>query len=137
MSKLTNQKMLFMKAFGNHFLEWMDWVADDLFPKDVDMEKARIALQQVKRFNPKGLITLWFKQIYSRYKKQIDDEDFSFFVVKDYSWDIEQGPSVNADKALKVIDRIRDQLKDLNEDQKKKQMGFVKNLSKLSLLYFS
>ena len=51
MSKLTNQKMLFMKAFGNHFLEWMDWVADDLFPKDVDMEKARIALQQVKRFN--------------------------------------------------------------------------------------
>ena len=137
MSKRANQKMLFMKAFGNHFLEWMDWVADDLFPKDVDMEKARLALQQVKKFNPKGLITLWFKQIYSRYKKQIDDEDFSFFVVKDYSWDIEQGPAVNADKALKVIDRIRDQLKDLTEDQKKKQMRFVKNLSKLSLLYFS
>ena len=135
MSKLTNQKMLFMKAFGNHFLEWIDWVCDDLFPKDVDMEKARIALQQVKRFNPKGLITLWYRQIYARYKKQIDDEDFTFFVVKDYSWDIEEGAAVNAEKALKVIDRIRGQLNNLKDEDKSKQMKFVKTLSKLSQIY--
>ena len=136
MSKLTNQKMLFMKAFGNHFMEWMDWVCE-LFPKDLDMERARTALQQVKKYNPKGLISLWYKQIYGRYKKQIDDEDFAFFLVKDYSWDIEEGYAVNADKALKVIDRIRGQLNKLKDEEKKKQMKFIKTLSKLSLLYFT
>ena len=136
MSKVVQQKQLCLKAFGTHFLEWMDWVCE-LFPKDVDMEKARTALQQVKKYNPKGLITLWYRQIYARYKKQIDDEDFTFFVVKDYSWDIEQGAAVNAEKALKVIDRIRGQLNDLKDEEKKKQMKFIKTLSKISLIYFT
>ena len=136
MSKVIAQKQLCLKAFGNHFLEWMDWVCE-LFPNDVDMEKARTALQQVKKYNPKGLITLWYKQIYSRYKKQIDEEDFSFFVVKDYSWDIEQGSVVNAEKALLVIDRIRNELKCLKDEEKSKQMKFVNTLSKLSLIYLS
>ena len=134
MSSTTN-KSLILKAFGNHFLEWLDWVCE-IFPKDVDMESARTSLKGVKKINPKGLITLWYKQIYSRYKKEIDDGDFEFFVVKDYSWDIETGPAVNAEKALKVIDRIRSQLNQLDEDNKKKQMKFVGNLSKLSLMYF-
>ena len=136
MAKVVAQKQLCLKAFGNHFMEWMDWVCE-LFPKDLDMERARTALQQVKKYNPKGLITLWYKQIYCRYKKQIDDEDFSFFLVKDYSWDIEEGYAVNADKALKVIDRIRGQLNKLKDEEKKKQMKFIKTLSKLSLLYFT
>jgi len=136
MSKVISQKQLCLKAFGNHFLEWMDWVCE-LFPNDVDMEKARTALQQVKKYNPKGLITLWYNQIYSRYKKQIDEEDFSFFVVKDYSWDIEQGSVVNAEKALLVIDRIRNELKSLKDEDKSKQMKFVNTLSKLSLIYLS
>jgi|TARA_Y100000992_G_scaffold295529_1_gene256560 hypothetical protein len=136
MAKVVAQKQLCLKAFGNHFMEWMDWVCE-LFPKDLDMERARTALQQVKKYNPKGLISLWYKQIYSRYKKQIDDEDFAFFLVKDYSWDIEEGYAVNADKALKVIDRIRGQLNKLKDEEKKKQMKFIKTLSKLSLLYFT
>ena len=136
MSKVIAQKQLCLKAFGNHFLEWMDWVCE-LFPNDVDMEKARTALQQVKKYNPKGLITLWYKQIYSRYKKQIDEEDFGFFVVKDYSWDIEEGAAVNAEKALQVIDRIRNELKSLKDEEKSKQMKFVNTLSKLSLIYLS
>ena len=136
MAKVVAQKQLCLKAFGNHFMEWMDWVCE-LFPKDLDMERARTALQQVKKYNPKGLISLWYKQIYSRYKKQIDDEDFAFFLVKDYSWDIEEGYAVNADKALKVIDRIRGQLDKLKDEEKKKQMKFIKTLSKLSLLYFT
>ena len=136
MAKVVAQKQLCLKAFGNHFMEWMDWVCE-LFPKDLDMERARTALQQVKKYNPKGLISLWYKQIYSRYKKQIDDEDFAFFLVKDYSWDIEEGYAVNADKALKVIDRIRGQLDKLKDEEKKKQMKFIKTLYKLSLLYFT
>ncbi len=136
MAKVVAQKQLCLKAFGNHFMEWMDWVCE-LFPKDLDMERARTALQQVKKYNPKGLISLWYKQIYTRYKKQIDDEDFAFFLVKDYSWDIEEGYAVNADKALKVIDRIRGQLNKLKDEEKKKQMKFIKTLSKLSLLYFT
>ena len=136
MSKVIAQKQLCLKAFGNHFLEWMDWVCE-LFPNDVDMEKARTALQQVKKYNPKGLITLWYKQIYSRYKKQIDEEDFGFFVVKDYSWDIEEGAAVNAEKALQVIDRIRNELKMLKDEDKAKTMKFVNTLSKLSLIYLS
>ena len=126
MAKVVAQKQLCLKAFGNHFMEWMDWVCE-LFPKDLDMERARTALQQVKKYNPKGLISLWYKQIYSRYKKQIDDEDFAFFLVKDYSWDIEEGYAVNADKALKVIDRIRGQLDKLKDEEKKKANEIYKN----------
>ncbi len=136
MSSSATNKSLFLKAFGNHFLEWMDWVCE-LFPDDVDMESARTSLTGVKKINPKGLIALWYRQIYARYKKQIDEGDFEFFVVKDYSWDIEAGPAVNAEKALKVIDRIRHQLNGLDDINKKKQMKFVGNLSKLSLMYFS
>tara|TARA_B100000424_G_C22768454_1_gene413928 strand:+ start:134 stop:544 length:411 start_codon:yes stop_codon:yes gene_type:complete len=136
MSKVIAQKQLCLKAFGNHFLEWMDWVCE-LFPNDVDMEKARTALTQVKKYNPKGLITLWYRQIYNRYKTQIDNEDFGFFVVKDYSWDIEEGSAVNAEKALQVIDRIRNELKGLKEEDKSKTMKFVNTLSKLSLIYLS
>ena len=52
----------------------------------------------VKKYNPKGLITLWYRQIYARYKKQIDDEDFTFSKRK--------GPMINVKKTSKPSNEI-------------------------------
>ena len=87
------------------------------------------------KLNPILFITGYYKQIYARYKKYIDDGDFNFFAEKDYSWDIEDGTLVNAKKALETIHTIRKELHRFSDDVKSRWMKYVKTVSKLSLLY--
>tara|TARA_B100000927_G_C16352957_1_gene424072 strand:- start:127 stop:567 length:441 start_codon:yes stop_codon:yes gene_type:complete len=128
-----------LKAFTTNHKEWMEWTSTLFTDEHTQSHKTirngcEIVINFIK-YNPPLYITGFYKQVYARYKNQIDTEDFNFFVEKDYSWDIEDGTLVNAKKALETIHTIRKGLNDFPDETKAKWMKYVKTVSKLSLMY--
>jgi hypothetical protein len=59
----------------------------------------------------------------------------AFFVSKDYSHDVRNLGS-NAELTLKTLDMMRDRVKEMQVDDKATAIKYVKNLIKLSNLYW-
>lgn len=128
-----------LKAFCTNYKEWMEWTATLFKEEDNDIHKTirngcEIVIKFIK-LNPVVFITGYYKQVYAMYKTQIDGDNFDFFAQKDYSWDIADGPLVNAKKALETIHVIRKGVSEFPDDIKAKWMKYVKTVSKLSLMY--
>ena len=58
-----------------------------------------------------------------------------FFLNKDYIQDI--SGCENSRVILSAIDKLREPLRDMGTDNKKKAIKYVQNLTKLSILYFN
>jgi hypothetical protein len=128
-----------LKAFCTNYKEWMEWTATLFKEENNPTHKTirngcEIVIKFIK-LNPALFILGYYKQVYARYKTQINGDNFDFFVEKDYSWDIEDGTLVNARKALETIHVIRRGLKEFPDETKAKWMKYVKTVSKLSLMY--
>ncbi|MAP67427.1 MAG: hypothetical protein CMF80_07005 [Candidatus Marinimicrobia bacterium] len=139
MNNLVIDEKSILNAFCKNYKEWMEWTVS-LFKEENNKTHKTIrgGCELVCNFiklNPILFITGYYKQIYARYKKYIDDGDFNFFAEKDYSWDIEDGALVNAKKALETIHTIRKELHKFSDHVKSRWMKYVKTVSKLSLLY--
>ena len=139
MNNLNLDDKSILKAFCKNYKEWMEWTTVLFKDENNKTHKTiRNGCQLVCNFiklNPILFITGFYKQIYARYKKYIDNGDFNFFAEKDYSWDIQDGTLVNAKKALETIHTIRKELDTFTDDVKTKWMKYVKTVSKLSLMY--
>jgi hypothetical protein len=60
-------------------------------------------------------------------------ESIDYFINKDYTQDVMDSP--NSKKIIMGIDRLRNPVKDMNEENKKKSMGYIQNLTKLCTIY--
>ena len=87
----------------------------------------------LKKMNPAIVIKTWKKYIADRYLEQINNDDVSFFISKDYSNDLIY--SYNPDKIIDTINRLRDPIRNMDESDQVKTMKYIKNLTKMSLLY--
>ena len=67
------------------------------------------------------------------YAQKISDGDLSFFIEKDYSNDLKDMDGNDA--IMQKIDRLRGQVRTMSEEDQKKSMEYVQNLTKLSALY--
>jgi hypothetical protein len=83
--------------------------------------------------NPKLLIKSWDIFVVGKYKSVIENGDMSFFMNKDYGEDLVSNP--NSRKIMDAIDRLRQPVKMMNEDEQKKILGYIQNLTKISELY--
>jgi len=118
-------------VFNNHFA---DFVSDiqTVFPDDVDLLTAKNSLLAIRKANPKLLVKIWVKYVYSPYKTQIDNGDLGFFLTKDYASDLTS--SDNSEKIMESIDRLRNPIKNMDAENQAKTMKYIQNLSKLSML---
>lgn len=119
-------------AFNNHLMEFIEDV-EQIFPEDHDIKTAKTAFQMIKKTNPRLTILLWKANITIPYGEQIENNDISFFLEKDYTDDV-QG-SGHEKRILEAVDRLRKPVSLMGEENQAKAMKYIQNLSKLSAMY--
>jgi hypothetical protein len=101
----------------------------------VDILTGKNSILAFKKVNPALIIRIWATYIASVYADQIEKNDISFFIGKDYKDDLIYTP--NAENIMAVINRIREPISLMNPQDQIKTMKYIKNLSKLSMMYVS
>lgn len=127
-------KSTILKTFNTQLMEFINDVIS-LIPEDLDLQTAGTFIEGLKKVNPRLVITTWNNWIALEYRKEIEAGDFSFFEDKDYSRDMVGSNSEQ--KILEVIERIRMDIKNMGDNNKKKSLKYMQNLTKLSDIYFS
>jgi len=62
----------FVSVFNDHFAEFVNDV-QSVFPNDPDILTAKNAFIAVRKANPKLLVRIWIKYVYSPYQTQIEN----------------------------------------------------------------
>ena len=125
--------MSILKAFTGHLIEFVNEIRN-VFPNDSHLRTSGIFLEGLVKINPKSIIIGWKECVNDLYKDQILKGDLEYFINKDYNEDLEG--SDNKGKILKTIDSFRDKIRNMGEDNKKKSMKYIQNLTKLCNMYF-
>lgn len=118
-------------VFNDHFSEFVNDI-QSVFPDDADILTAKNALLAIRKANPKLIVKIWVKYVYSPYKEEIEAGNINFFITKDYSSDLSVND--NADKIMESINRLRSPVKDMSPENQAKTMKYIQNLSKLAML---
>ena len=123
-----------INAFGNHLLEMFNDVLT-IFPGDIDIKAAILALEHLKKSNPKLLISSWQENVVKPYCKEINKGDIQFLVDKDYNYDLQD---YDTDGIIRSkIETLREPIKNMSKTNKSKVVKYVQNLTKISNLYFN
>lgn len=120
-----------VSVFNDHFAEFVNDI-QSVFPDDPDILTAKNALLTIRKANPKLLVKIWLKFVYTPYKTEIEAGNVNFFLTKDYSSDLAKNE--NAEKIMESIDRLRKPVKEMSQENQAKTMKYIQNLSKLSLM---
>jgi hypothetical protein len=125
-------KSSILRGFNTHFLEFLNDLIG-IYPDNEDIMSAKVSFENIKKLNPTIIIKAWYNYVYFPYKGVIDQGDISFFFDKDYSTDLTNVN--NSEEILKVIEKVRGPIKNMDEVNKKHTSQYLKNLSKLSVMY--
>lgn len=118
-----------LTAFNDHFIEFINDV-HCVFPDDADILATKNALTAIRKANPKMIVKIWNIFIVSKYKREIEAGNIEFFINKDYSQDV--SASNNSDKIMECIDRLREPIKNMSQENQSKVIKYIQNLTKLS-----
>lgn len=123
--------MSILTAFNDHFFEFVSEI-QEIFPDDRDLLISKNALLIVRKANPKIIVKIWNTYIVGKYKPEIEAGNLDFFINKDYSDDFVN--TNNSDKIIEAIDRFRQPIKNMTEQNKLKAIKYIQNLTKLACL---
>ena len=131
---MNNDNQVLQKAFNDHFDEFINDIVT-LFPDNIDIRSAKTSLQMLRKANPKILIGVWNKYISSKYSKQIEAGDISFFVDNDYTEDLSNLD--NSSQIMSAFDKLKGPIKEMGDENREKTMKYIQNLKKICDLYHS
>ena len=123
-----------LKAFNTHLIEFISDIIT-IFPEKKSLRITRTALETWKRINPRSIIKIWKESVTDQYKEQIANGEPVFFLEKDYVEDI--SGCENAAYILAAIEKLRGPIRQMGEENQKKAIKYIQNLTKLSELYYS
>lgn len=126
--------MSLVSAFNSHLVDFFEDI-QSIFPDNVDILTGKNSILAFKKVNPALIIRIWATYIASVYSEQIENNDISFFIGKDYKDDLVY--TSNAENIMAIINRIREPISRMNPQDQIKTMKYIKNLSKLSMMYVS
>lgn len=124
--------MSILTAFNNHFEEFLDDIVKS-FPDDMEIATAASALGKLRKANPRVIIMTFKKYVKAHYGSQIEEGKLDFFLEKDYTQDVEGSAQANA--ILDKIDKIKEPIRNMEEEEKAKVLKYLQNLCKLCDLY--
>ncbi len=122
----------YLRAFNDHFMEFVDDI-ERVFPNDVDIVAAKMALITIRKSNPKILITTFKECVAKPYKDEIENGNIDFFINKDYGNDLGEGQEANA--ILDKIDSLRGPIRQMREKELENIVVYIQNLTRLCYLY--
>jgi hypothetical protein len=123
--------MSILTAFNDHFFEFVNDI-QEIFPDDHDLLVSKNSLMLVRKANPKMIVKIWNAYVVGKYKSEIEAGNLDFFINKDYSGDFINAN--NSDKIIESIDRFRQPIKNMSEQNKLKSIKYIQNLTKLAAL---
>jgi len=121
-----------LTAFNDHFMEFVSDI-QSVFPDDHDILASKNAFISIRKINPKLFIRVWSEYVVGKYRSEIEAGNIDYFINKDYSQDVIDSP--NSKKIIMGIDRLRNPVKEMDEENKKKSMTYIQNLTKLCSIY--
>jgi hypothetical protein len=122
------------KAFNTLIFNFIDDIIS-IYPEQEDISIAKTSLMTFKQMNPTIVTKSWYKMVYLPYKNVIDAGDITFFFEKDYNSDLQNIP--NGKEIMKIIDKIRTPISQMDETNKRHCAEYITKLSKLSEIYAS
>jgi hypothetical protein len=125
-------KQQVLKIFNDHFIEFIEDVIR-VFPNDQELTIVKNYFLLIRKSNPKLIITVFYEYVYLKYDKEIQDNNIQFFIDKDYKDDLTENK--NSDKIIESINRLRNPIRSMNEEDKIKTIKYLQNLCKLSNSY--
>jgi hypothetical protein len=126
-------KTTILKAFNNQFEEFLEDV-EVLFPDNTDIKTSKTGLLMLRKANPKKIVSVWYRYICLKYEDEIENENLDYFLTKDYSSDLKMDEGAS-NKVMEGIDKIREPLRQLDQDNRKKTLQYLKNMNQLSKMY--
>jgi hypothetical protein len=127
-----NDKSTVLKAFNNHFFEFIQDIIN-IFPENEDLKSTKTGLEFFKKANPTCIAKAWEYFVHEQYKDVIEKGDITFFFEKDYNNDLTY--MSNAREIMKAIDKIREPVRNMGDENKAHTMKYIQNLCKLSGVY--
>jgi len=129
----------YLSTFNDQFFELMEDIIR-LFPEKVGLRTTKQVFEASRKMNPKIIMEMLNLYLLKPYEEQILNDDFDFFVNKDYTIDVEIIPKAEAlktnnEKILRGIESIRRPLSELPDEDKMKILQYYKNLISLTTLY--
>jgi hypothetical protein len=124
--------MSIVSGFNSHLVDFFEDI-QSIFPDNVDILTGKNSILAFKKVNPALIIRIWATYIAAVYAEQIENNDLSFFIGKDYKEDLIY--AANAENIMAIINRIREPIGQMNPQDQVKTMKYIKNLSKLSMMY--
>lgn len=124
--------MSILKAFNDHFIEFLNDILR-IFPENHDIRTARTSIEALRKVNPRKILLIWKEHIAEPYRQPIENAEIEFFISKDYNKDIQY--TQNNGAILDAIERMRQPVRDMGEENQAKAMKYIQNLTKLSLMY--
>lgn len=132
-------KSIILKTFLSQFSDLMEDVVK-IFPDDKEIFTAKLYFEGIKKVNPRFLITSWKILIADNYEKEISNNNYEFFLKKNYKEDINymaKKRNWEGDYAYinENIETLRDKIASESLHNKEMTMKYINNLTKLSKLY--
>lgn len=127
-------KQHLLKVFNDHFIEFINDIIR-VFPTDVDLNTVKNYFLLIRKSNPKLIITVFHEYVYLKYDEKIQNNNIQFFIDKDYKDDLTENK--HSDKIIESINRLRNPIRLMNEEDKMKTVKYLQNLCKLSNSYIS
>jgi len=125
-------KTAITKAFNKILFEFLDEVIA-IVPENADIKHTRLFLDMMRMANPSMILKLWYTNLSVPYAAQIERNDLSFFIDKEYQEEASYLP--NASEVLQGIDKLRKPVREMSDSNKETSMKYIKKLSNLSVLY--
>lgn len=126
-------KTTILKAFNSQFEEFLEDI-ELLFPENKDIRTTKTGLMMMRKANPKKMVSVWYRYICIKYEDEIEKENLEYFLTKDYSTDLKMEDGA-AGKVMDAIDKLREPLRELNPENTKKCVQYLKNMNQLSKIY--
>jgi hypothetical protein len=123
-----------LSVFNDHFVEFVTDI-QNVFPQDHDILMAKNSLLAIRKANPKMIVKIWKTYIVDKYQHEIESGNLDFFLKKDYSQDL--ASSENSGKIIESINRLREPIRQMSEENQQKTLKYIQNLTKLTILIHS
>jgi hypothetical protein len=127
---------IIMRAFNQHLKDFVDDI-QRLFPENVKVRAFKNSVETFIKMNPKKVIELWYHKITMKYSSEIMNEEIDFFLNKDYSQDVKEVEGTGINVSIDLVEELRGPIRDMNEEDRKMAVKYVKEMTQLSTLYFS
>lgn len=121
-----------LKTFNNQFFAFLEDVMR-VFPDNLDIATGKKSFEMIRMANASLIIKSWYSYVYSPYKESIDKGDVDYFVKKDYQSDLQS--VANNSEVLRIIDSLREPIKNMDDANKAHTVKYLQILSKLSEAY--